>query len=70
LAGAAGAAGVAGVVAKAAAENAPMINVARILVMMFPSCCLKTPPIGSDHSTAWKTRLLTEIFKYFCQLSD
>jgi len=47
-----------------------MINVARSLVMMFPSCCLKTPPIGSDHSTAGKTRLLTEIFNYFCQLSD
>jgi hypothetical protein len=65
----AGAAGEAGVVANAAAENAPMINVARSLVMMFPSCCLKTPPIGSDHSTAGKTRLLTEIFNYFCQLS-
>jgi hypothetical protein len=69
FAGVAGAAGAAGVVANAAAENAPMINVARSLVMMFPSCCLKTPPIGSDHSTAWKTRLLTEIFKYLCQLS-
>jgi hypothetical protein len=58
----------AGVVAKAAAENAPMIKVARSLVMMFPSCCLKTPPIGSVHSTARKTHLLTEIFNYLCQL--
>jgi hypothetical protein len=65
---AAGAALVAGVLAKAAAENAPMIKVARSLVMMFPSCCLKTPPIGSDHSTAWETHLLTEIFNYLCQL--
>jgi hypothetical protein len=65
---AAGVALVAGVLAKAAAENAPMIKVARSLVMMFPSCCLKTPPIGSDHSTAWKTHLLTEIFNYLCQL--
>jgi hypothetical protein len=61
---------VAGVAAKAAAENAPMIKVARSLVMMFPSCCLKTPPIGSDHSTAGKTHLLTEIFNYLCQLSS
>jgi hypothetical protein len=59
FAGAAAAAGAAGVVANAAAENAPMIKVARSLVMMFPSCCLKTPPIGSDHSTAWETHLLT-----------
>jgi hypothetical protein len=59
---------VAGVEANAAAENAPMIKVARSLVMMFPSCCLKTPPIGSDHSTAGETHLLTEIFNYLCQL--
>jgi hypothetical protein len=65
---AAGVALAAGVLAKAAAENAPMIKVARSLVMMFPSCCLKTPPIGSDHSTAWETQLLTEIFNYLCQL--
>jgi hypothetical protein len=58
----------AGGAAKAAAENAPMIKVARSLVMMFPSCCLKTPPIGSDHSTAGMTLLLTKIFKYLCQL--
>jgi hypothetical protein len=65
---AAGVALAAGVLAKAAAENAPMIKVARSLVMMFPSCCLKTPPIGSDHSTAWETQLLTEKFNYLCQL--
>jgi hypothetical protein len=59
---------VAGVEANAAAEKAPMIKVARSLVMMFPSCCLKTPPIGSDHSTAGETHLLTEIFNYLCQL--
>jgi hypothetical protein len=59
FAGAVLVAGLAGVVANAAAENAPMINVARSLVMMFPSCCLKTPPIGSDHSTAGQTHLLT-----------
>ena len=64
------AADVAGVVAKAAAEKAPMIKVARSLVMMFPSCCLKTPPIGSDHSTAGRTHLLTEIFNYLCQLIE
>ncbi len=69
LTGTAGVAGVAGVLANAAAENAPMINVARSLVMMFPSCCLKTPPIGSDHSTKRRTHMLTQIFKYLCQLS-
>jgi hypothetical protein len=68
--GATGAAGeAAGVLANAAAENAPMIKVVRSLVMMFPSCCLKTPPIGSDYSTARRTHLLTQIFNYYCQLS-
>jgi hypothetical protein len=59
---------VTGAAAKAAVENAAMIKVARSLVMMNLSGCLKTPPIGSDHSTAGKTHLLTEIFNYLCQL--
>jgi len=67
---AAGAVAVAGAAAKAAVENAAMNKVARSLVMMNLSGCLKTPPIGSDHSTAGKTRLLTEIFNYLCQLKS
>jgi hypothetical protein len=67
---AAGAVAVAGAAAKAAAEKAPRIKVARSLVMMNLSGCLKTPPIGSDHSTVGKTHLLTEIFNYLCQLKS
>jgi hypothetical protein len=61
---------VVGAAAKAAVENAAMIKVARSLVMMNLSGCLKTPPIGSDHSTVRKTHLLTEIFNYLCQLKS